>query len=311
MYINPLTHPETAWIALAVPLMLAIAAILGMSILLRGKLRVALHAYLEQRAAKHRAERVDGALLWTPPIATESQLMTICLLVALIGVVVLSRLAPLFVAIVLAGPVTALLIYLLLWWKEQQYCTKLNHALPAAVGRLAAQLRAGSGFPTALAKVVADLPEGPLKAEWTFLSEKLGAPLAGGKLATADQVVAALAVQTPSPRHMTFLGHLEVALNQTHDVLITRIEAAYRALHAAEQRQSAAATELAQMRYSGIAIGLAGIGMALYLAFTQWQRFEKAYSGPLGLIVGMVVGSVLIAPIIGGFLLARADDVDY
>src|SRR5262245_38061560 len=127
---NPLTHPETAWIALAVPLMLAIAAILGMSLLLRGKVRVALHAYLEQRAAKHRTDRVDAALLWTPPIATESQLMTICLIVALMGVVVLSRLAPLFVAIVLAGPVTALLIYLLLWWKEQQYCTKLNHALP-------------------------------------------------------------------------------------------------------------------------------------------------------------------------------------
>src|SRR5262245_17430340 len=270
---TPLTHPETAWIALAVPLMLTIAAILGIALLLRGKMRAALRAYLEQRAAKQRTDSVDTALVWTPPIATESQLLTICIIAALMMVVVLSRLAPLFVAVVLIGPVTTLLIWLLLFWKEQQYRTKLNHGLAPAVGRLAAQLRAGSGFPTALAKVVADLGDGPLKAEWTFVSERLGVPLMGGKLATAEQVVAALAAQTPSPPHMTFLGHLEVALTQTHDVLIRRVEAAYRALHAAEQRQSAAATELAQMRYSGIAIGLAGIGMAAYLAFTQWQRF--------------------------------------
>jgi hypothetical protein len=291
--------------------MLTIAAILGLSLVLRGKLRGALRAYLEQRAARQRSDKVDTALVWIPPITTESQLMTICMVVALLMLVMLSRLIPLFVAIVLAAPATALLIWLLLWWKEQQYRAKLNHALPAAVGRLAAQLRAGSGFPTALAKVVADLPDGPLKAEWAFLSERLGVPLLSGRLATAEQVAAALAAQTASPRHMTFLGHLEVALGQTHDVLITRIEAAYRALHAAEQRQSAAATELSQMRYSGIAIGLAGMGMAAYLAFTQWERFERAYQGPLGLIAGLIVGSVLVAPIIGGFLLARADEVDY
>jgi len=308
---NPLTHPETAWIALAVPLCLTVAAVLGMSLLLRGKLRLALHMTLQRRAAKHRADTVDPALLWTPPIATESQLVTICLMGVLLVLVVLSRWLPLFVAIVLAGPMTALLIWGLLWWKEQQYRARLDRGLAAAVGRLGAQLRSGSGFPTALAKVVADLPAGPLTAEWIFLSHRIGVPLTGGKLATAAQATAALAAQTSSPRHATFLGHLEVALNQTHDVLITRVDAAYRALHAAEQRRSAAATELAQMRYSGIAIGLAGIGMAAYLACTQWQRFQAAYTGPLGIIAGPIVGMVLVAPIVGGLLLARADDVDY
>jgi hypothetical protein len=51
--------------------------------------------------------------------------------------------------------------------------------------------------------------------------------------------------------------------------------------------------------------------MAAYLALTQWKRFTLAYQGPLGLAVGIVVGTVLIAPFIGGFLLSRADDLDY
>jgi Flp pilus assembly protein TadB len=306
-----ITHPETAWLALAVPLWMTVAAILLFSLLLRGKLRAALHAYLEQRAAKGRSESVPSALLWTPPVATEQQLLIFCLIAVLIVVIVLSSIIPVFIALVLAGPATAFLLWLLLWIREQQYTAALDRALPAAVGRLGTQLRSGSGIQPALEKVVADLPAGPLKAEWSYIIAYFGAPLPGGSLATPQQVVAALAAQSPSPRHATLLGHMEVALGQTHDVLIKRVQAAYSALHAAEQRRSSAATELAQMRYSGIAIGLAGVGMATYLALTQWKRFTLAYQGPIGLIAGFIVGSVLLMPFIGGFLLSRTDDVDY
>jgi hypothetical protein len=51
--------------------------------------------------------------------------------------------------------------------------------------------------------------------------------------------------------------------------------------------------------------------MAAYLAATQWKRFTLAYQGPIGLIVGVIVGMVLLAPFIGGFLLSRAEEVDY
>src|SRR5262245_24725859 len=308
---TPLTHPETAWLALSVPLWLTMAAILLFSLLLRGKLRLMLHSYLERRAAKARDDTVPIALLWTPPIASEGQMLTFCLIAVLIVLVVLARVVPLFIALILAGPATALLLWLQLWVKEQQYKSALDQALPAAVGRLGAQLSSGSGIQPALEKVVTDLPEGPLKAEWHFIISHFGAPLPGGSLATPQQVVAALAVQTPSPRQATLLGHMEVALSQTHDVLIKRVQAAYAALHAAEQRRSSAATELAQMRYSGIAISLAGVGMASYLALTQWQRFTLAYQGPIGLIVGIIVGSVLLMPFVGGLLLSRTDDVDY
>ena len=308
---QPITHPETAWIANAVPLWMTIAAILLFALLLRGRLRAALHIYLAQRSARGRSEHLPATLLWTPPIATATQLLTLCLLVVLTVLAVLSAIAPLFIALALAGPATALLLWLLLWLREQRYRAALDRALPAALGRLSAQLRSGSGIQPALEKVAADLPSGPLKAEWGAVVARFGAPLPGGGLATPQQVVAALAAQTPSPRHATLLGHMHVALGQTHDVLIKRMEAAYAALHAAEQRRSAAATDLAQMRYSGIAIGLAGVGMAAYLALTQWQRFVLAYQGPLGLAAGLIIGTVLFMPFVGGLLLARTDDVDY
>ncbi len=309
---NPvITHPETAWIALAVPLWMAMGTILLFTLLLRGKLRAAVQSYLTQRAARDRASGVDPQLLFTPPITSAGHLLAACLIAVLALLIILSKIVPLFVAVVLSGPATALLIWLLLWMQEQRYVTALDRALPAAVGRLGAQLRSGSGIQPALEKVVIDLPAGPLKAEWSYVIAHFGTPIDGHVLATPAQVVAALALQTPSRRHAAFLGHMEVALGQTHDVLIRRVQAAYSALHAAEQRRSQASTELSQMRYSGFAIGLAGTGMAAYLALTQWQRFTLAYQGPLGLIAGVIVGSVLIAPFIGGFLLSRADDLDY
>ena len=51
--------------------------------------------------------------------------------------------------------------------------------------------------------------------------------------------------------------------------------------------------------------------MAVYLALTQWERFILAYSGPLGLVVGVLVAGALAAPSIGGVVLSRADDLDY
>ena len=308
---SPITHPESAWIVSAVPLWLAVGTILLFTLLLRGKLRTALHAYLSERAAKSSTSPVDPQLLFTPPITSESTLLTCCLLAVLVVLVVLSKLVPLFIALIVSGPATALLIWLLLWMHEQKYVGALDRALPAAVGRLGAQLKSGSGIQPALEKVIADLPEGPLKAEWRYIIQHVGTPINGCVLATPQQVVAALAAQSPSRRHAALLGHLEVALGQTHDVLIKRVQAASTALHAAEQRRSQASTELSQMRYSGIAIGMAGTGMAAYLALTQWKRFTLAYQGPLGLAVGVAVSVVLLAPFIGGFLLSRADDLDY
>lgn len=306
-----LTHHDTAWLATAVPLFMTVGIILLFSVLWQGRLRTMITAVLVQRAAGKQRGAVDPALVWAPPIASETRLLAICVITLTAMVVGLSTMAPLFVAVILAGPVAAIAIWALLWLLEQQYRSKLDSALPAAVGRLEAQLRGGSGLQTALQRVLVDMPGGPLRAEWSFIVAKLGTPLYSHTLATPANVVEALLVQTPSPRHATFLGHLEMALEQPHSAMVQRVRAAYIALQAAEQRRSTANTELSQMRYSGIAISLAGLTMALYLLLTQQQRFAVAYQGLLGTLVGAVVVAALLAPFVGGYFLSQAEDLDY
>jgi hypothetical protein len=299
-----ITHGETAWLVNAVPLFGTIAVVLLLTLLLGGRLLLLSQQLLARRTARGRSETVDAALLWVPPIVSPVQLLGSCTIAGLLVLCVFYLVGPLFVALVLAGPATALLIAGLLWMHEAHYRAQLDAALPAAVQRLAAQLAAGDGFQGALEQVALDLPPGPLRTEWLWVLDRLGTPLGGGKLATGSHVVGALAAQTPSQRHRALLGHWE-------DVLLKRMVAAGEALHAAARRRSAAATELAQMKYSGIAVGLAGVVMAVYLALTQPSRMAVAYGGDLGLLVGALVLGALLAPLIGGVLLARVEDLDY
>jgi hypothetical protein len=210
------------------------------------------------------------------------------------------------------APLTALLVWAAVVACERRYAATLDRQLTAAVGRLSALLQSGNGFRQAVDKLVATMDNGPLRHEWRFLLERQGAPLAAQDgIATAQQVVVALSAQTPSRRHATFLNHLAVAVGQPHDVLKTRVAGAYQALQASERRKEEAATELAQMRYSGVAIGLAGSFMALYLVVTQWERVVVAYSSPVGPAAAVVVLGALLLPIAGGYWLAQAEDLDY
>ena len=94
-----------------------------------------------------------GCTAWKN-LAQAGQLLAACLIAVLALLIILSTIVPLFVAVVLSGPATALLIWLLLWIQEQRYITALDRALPAAVGRLGAQLRSGSGIQPALEKTL-------------------------------------------------------------------------------------------------------------------------------------------------------------
>lgn len=304
----PVTHPETAWLATSVLLWIAIAGVLGATLLLRGRMLAACSALLRRRAGQ--APLPEPALAWSPPVVGPGRLLAITLIAGLLAVAGLTLVAPLFVAMVLAAPAVTLLVWAALRLLEARYVAALDRELPAAVGRLGAALRSGASFQGALERVAGDLPAGPLRAEWDFLLDRLTAPVGRG-VAGPAQVAAALARQTPSPRHAALLEHLEVALGQTHDVLVRRVEAAADALFAAERRRSAAATELAQMRYSGVAIGLAGLAMFAYLAATQHERLARAYAGPLGLPAGVAVALALAAPFVAGAVLGRTEDLEY
>lgn len=305
------THPETSWLVDLAPLAATVAAILAFTLLFRSRLGVALDLYLLRRFSRPGAAAIDPALRWHPPIVAPARLLMICVVAMLAILIGLSRIGTLMVAIVLAGPATALLIWLLLWFEEQRYNARLDAALPAAVGRLEAQLRAGSGFQPALEKITIDMAAGPLRAEWEWFLGRLGQPIAGGSLATATTVCAALLAQTPAPRHATFLGHLEIALDQPHATLIQRVRAAYEAMQAADRRASTLKTELAQMRNTGIALFLINAGITLYLFVVQRERFLTAYSGDLGMLAAGVLAMLMCAPLLGGYLLGRVEDLDY
>lgn len=308
------THPATAWLIGAAPPALVIATLLVATLLLHGRLTLAL-ARAQARASTRRqggaGPRLDPALIWTPTTIEPGRAVAICAVAVATVAGALSLAAPISLAMALAAPLTAALIWALMAMAQARYVAGINRDLTAALGRMSALLRSGSGFRTALERVLADMPDGPLHDEWGYLLTRQGANLASGGIATPQQVVAALAEQTASARQATLLSHLSVAVSQPQDVLARRCEAAYAAIQASDRRREEAVTELAQMRYSGVAVGLAGIAMAAYLALTQWERVVAAYSTPLGAAVGAVVIASLALPIIGGLLLARADDIDY
>lgn len=334
------TYPQTAWLVDAVPVSFVLVGLLIVLVLLRGQLtRAVVHYQTRKRAQRIKAlheglrQRVnrmdkssrdlelkrleellipDAVLVFTPQTVTQGQLVGYCLIAAIVVLAGLAFLPSLFLALVLAGPLAALIVMAFLYGSNRRYVAMIDRTLPAAVGRLYSFMKAGRGFRESISRVIKDMDEGPLKQEWTFLYAQVGATLGRGGIATAAQVAGALSVQTPSSRHQTLLSHLAVALNQANDAQMKRIHAAYAALQQSERRRSEAVTQLAQVRYSGLVIGLAGVFMAVYLVWTQWDRALLAYTQTvLGPVMASLVGCALAAPIIGGMILSQVTDQDY
>ncbi len=305
-----MTHAETAWLVTGVPVFLALVTILLLGVFGQ-RMVLPLLSTLIARRSQERQQGIDPALLFFPPIVTPGQLLATGMITASLILLIVSRVAPLFLTVLLTAPATMGVIWLALAFLERRYITRLDAALPAIVGRLATYCASSSSFQLSFDRVVQDMPAGPLANEWQTIRDRFGVPLHDGTLAMPVQVVEAMALQTPSERHRTLLDHLTVALEQPHDILTTRIQTAAQALLAAERRRSEATTELSQMKYSGWAVGGAALFMAVYMYLVQQDRFHMAYGGPLGLIVGPVILLAILSPFIGGQLLSQADDADY
>ncbi len=334
------THPQMAWLVDAVPVFFVLVSLLIVLLLLREHLTRAtvfyqsrkreqgskkLHERLRRKVATmekstrdrelKRLEELlipDPVLVFTPKTVTEGQVVIYCLLASIIVLSSMAFIPALFVALALAGPVAALIVLAFMYRANRRYIAQLDRALPAAVGRLYAFMKAGRGFRESISRVINDMEDGPLKQEWTFLYARVGSTLGRGGVATAAQVAGALSVQTPSGRHQAFLSHMAVALNQANDAQMKRLQAAYDALQQSERRRSEAVTQLAQVRYSGLVIGLAGVFMALYLVVTQWEQALLAYTRTaLGPLMALLIVCALAAPMIGGMVLSQVEDQDY
>jgi Flp pilus assembly protein TadB len=253
-------------------------------------------------------------LVFPPDLLTPAQLWLLAVGSLITALVVASTWVSVVVALVVAPLVMVVGLVGGLWMREQRVIAQIDATLPDAVGRLEIQVRGGLSLQQALRRVLVDMPvDHPLTREWRWMDQTIGATLPSGALATDADAVAALLEQTPSRVHQGFLRHLDMVLRDqtTHDKLLKRLAAAYTALKAAQQRRSKAQTELAQMKYSGVAISLAGSGMVLYLGLTQAERFQHAFRGVIGSIVGGIILLALLAPLVGGWVMAQVDLMDY
>ena len=256
--------------------------------------------------------RADPALTFTGTLLAPTELLRGASLITTLVSAGVSLTSSPILALLLFPALLMLMIALLLLVAQRRYVTILERDLTPSIGRLSALLRSGNSQRPSLIKLLTEMPQGPIQSEWSFIVDRIGTPLINQDgIATPTQVVEALSVQTPSRRHATFLNHLAVAVGQSQDLLITRVTAAYDAIQVSDRRREEALTELSQMRYSGWAVGLAGIGLAAYLSWSQWEQVVIAYSSPEGMLFGLLVIVSLALPIVGGALLSRAEDVDY
>ena len=256
--------------------------------------------------------RADPALTFTGTLLAPTELLRGASLITTLVSAGVSLTSSPILALLLFPALLMLMIALLLLVAQRRYVTILERDLTPSIGRLSALLRSGNSLRPSLIKLLTEMPQGPIQSEWSFIVDRIGTPLINQDgIATPTQVVEALSVQTPSRRHATFLNHLAVAVGQSQDLLITRVTAASDAIQVSDRRREEALTELSQMRYSGWAVGLAGIGLAAYLSWSQWGQVVIAYSSPEGMLFGLLVIVSLALPIVGGALLSRAEDVDY
>jgi Flp pilus assembly protein TadB len=192
---------------------------------------------------------------------------------------------------------------------RMRYLTQLDRMLVPAFDRLLTAMTSGRSFSQALATVTFSLPESPLRAEWQWLLEHLGALRGDGTRMMLHEVCATLAAQTISPRHASALLRLGDALQRPHDAQVSSIQVMVQAMQEMARRQSFMTVELAQLRTSGIAITLINLGLTVYLAIVQWDRMVTAYTSPVGPFVACLFLGLICLPIVAGWWLSRLDDL--
>lgn len=305
------THAETAWLVNLPVVAIVVVAILLISALAMTKSgRLAAYVLDWRRSAIAKRRMITPELVYHADDVHPGVLTAAAWSAMVIGAAIGSLSANAVVAVAAGVLLTGVVLIGVMYVSERRYVQRLDAMLTQAVGRLATQMRSGQGFTVAMELIISDLEESPLKREWSWLLRTIGAPTSSG-LATESAVCDALARQTPSQRHAAFLLHLASALQASHQERTRMIEAAYHGMVTAQQRMSLLNAELSQMRNSGVVLFLANAVILVYLGLVQTSRLITAYSSPYGAIVGTVLAIVVLAPLIGGWLLGQYDDVLY
>lgn len=305
------THAETAW-----TVNLPVVAVVAIGILVISALastqygRIVAQILDWRRMVGARRRVVEAELVYHPDDVNPATLTMAAVSAMMLGAAVGALFANVVIAVAAAVALTGIVVIGVLFLSERRYVQRLEATLTQTVGRLATQMRSGQGFTVALDTIIVDLDEGPLKREWTWIIRTIGTPTSRG-LANESVVCDALARQTPSRQHAAFLLHLAAALQASHQERTRMIEAAYQGMVSAQQRTSMLKAELSQMRNSGVVLFLANAVILVYLGVVQTGRLITAYTSPYGVVVGPILALIVLAPLIGGWLLSQYDDVQY
>ncbi|MCM2342594.1 type II secretion system F family protein [Rhodoferax sp.] len=139
-----------------------------------------------------RVHQLDRLLLQAGSTFTVSHQLSVCALLALIGLVAGLVLNWPGVVILLVVVALALLPLLRLVWRRNQRLHQIEAQLPDAMDLIARALRAGHAFPSALAMVGAEAQE-PIAGEFKITSDEIGYGI------SVDNALNNMATRIPSP----------------------------------------------------------------------------------------------------------------
>ncbi len=253
---------------------------------------------------------VRDALHHLQPVTSLRFLVTAIVITTSIASLGFGFLAPLWAALLSSIGMAALLMMIAVRIAWTRYITKLDRQLTQAVGMLSAEVSQSKSLSLAI-RDIAYRMESPLRDEWLWMFERQSSRMSNQRSAPIRDTFLAMAHVTPSDRHRWFLLHMAAVFGLTQEAQAQRCRAAHDAMLTVAMQRDQIATELAQIRYSGIAVGAAGVFLTVYLAVTQWERFIRAYGSPIGIMAGVIIALAIVAPALAGFWLSRVEDLDY
>ena len=306
-----MTHPTEAWLVGAMPVLVLAAVLLLASALLTRPLQRLLLARLAVAGGTGVPPALQRPLTPEPPHI----LLGLAALAVALGIGLTVLVGGVLITLLVAPLATAAVLWALLAVRQARALQRLTSQIVPAAGDVLIQVQGGVPLAPALAQVAASLPP-ELAAEWGWLGGVLNRPLPDAdtgavRAATLADGAVALAVQTPSPRHARFLRHLAAIATKPAEVQNLRLTSVVRGMRRSDMRERETRAALAELRYGGLFIGVCTTGTLIYTVQMMEAQAARAFAGFQGVVVLLILGLAVAAPIVAGVLASRTGELDY
>ncbi len=197
---------------------------------------------------------------------------------------------------------------------ERKYEQQMTVQLVRTAAEVAASMNSGLTLNAALRKAGSTLTA-PLATPWNWMLETAGQSVIAADGSTrflqVKDTARAITSQTNHRALLRYLEHVEGAADLPQSAARDRLLAVSDALNESQLREKSMRAKLAHARGSGIAVTCIGGGIALFLRFAMAEQWQKAFSGPYGMIGSAFFIGLFMLPMVGIMLLSRVPDVDF